>query len=98
MVKSMYGLDHPGVSPQHARDAESGTAVFEFPLGVGASVPGAQTETRPIRGGFGARELSLGGSALVGVWDLAVGEGLLRSVGNWRGTGEQMYVRAAPGR
>jgi hypothetical protein len=101
MFKTAISEHHHGVSPQPARDlvanAELSSDVFELPAGVGASVLGAHAETRPIEGGFDAREHSLGESGVDGVRDLAVGEGLLRSVGT-RGTGEQMYALAPPGR
>jgi len=45
-----------------------------------------------------AWEFSISESELMGVWDLAVGAGLLRSVGLSKSTGEQMYALATPGR
>ena len=44
-----------------------------------------------------AWEFALDGGELAGVWDQAVGEGLLRPVVGLGGTGEQMYALAAPG-
>jgi hypothetical protein len=44
-----------------------------------------------------AWEFALDGGELTGVWDQAVGEGLLRPVVKPGGTGEQMYALAAPG-
>jgi hypothetical protein len=44
-----------------------------------------------------AWEFALDGGELAGVWDQAVGEGLLRPVVELGGTGEQMYALAAPG-
>jgi hypothetical protein len=40
---------------------------------------------------------ALDGGELAGVWDQAVGEGLLRPVVDLGGTGERMYALATPG-
>jgi hypothetical protein len=106
MAKPLSSEDASGVSPQPARDTvadtRSSTATLEPPVCDGAITLEEILETVREFGsaslGLVAWEFSLDDSELIGVWDLAVGEGLLRLVGHSQGTGEQMYALATPGR
>jgi hypothetical protein len=94
------------VSPQPVYDAVVGaqemTATLEPPAAEGAlrleDILGTAREFGSASLEFVAWESSLDVRELIGAWDLAVGEGLLRPVGQEKGTGEQMYALAVPGR
>ena len=96
MVKPGVAEHHAAMSPQPAREATADAV--EVHVGVGASALGAHAGRRSVVDGFDTLKLVLGERELIGVWDLAVGEGLLRSEVHSGGTGEQMYALVAPGR
>ena|ERR1700685_4354637 len=94
-----------GVSPQLVRDVTADVGSWTDTLESLAHQGVTLEDVLETVGEFGsasldlvAWEFSISESELMGVWDLAVGAGLLRSVGLSRGTGEQMYALATPGR
>jgi hypothetical protein len=106
MARTAAAKHDSGVSPQPAHDVTADVGSFSDTLEPLAR-EGAVTleDVLETVGEFGsasldlvAWEFSISESELMGVWDLAVGARLLRSVGLSKGTGEQMYVLATPGR
>jgi hypothetical protein len=104
MARNASPLHHVRVAPQPAYDvaiAATFTDQLEPLTNDGAvtleDVLGAVREFGSASIELVAWEFSVSEDELIGVWDQAVGEGLLRPVGDSRGTGEQMYAFAEPG-
>jgi hypothetical protein len=106
MARTARAKHDCGVSPQPACDVTADVGSFTDTL-ESLDHEGTVTleDVLETVGEFGtasldlvAWEFSISKSELMGVWDLAVGARLLRSVGLSKGTGEQMYALATPGR